>query len=71
MSKPYELRIPVITTVDDQKLFNRGFSFNFVSLVWAVFGGILRYLLKLKITFKTRFTFSKVKRFIFSKVKLL
>ena len=43
-------RIPVVSIVDHHRLFNRGFSFNFVSLVWAVFGGILRYTLKLNIT---------------------
>ena len=43
-------RIPVVSIVDHHRLFNRGFSFNFVSLVWAVFGGILWYTLKLNIT---------------------
>ena len=38
----YEFRIPAVSIVDHEKLFNRGFSFNFVELVWAVFGGILR-----------------------------
>ena len=42
----YALRVPVVSIVDDQNLFNRGFSFNFAFLVWAVFGGILRYLLE-------------------------
>ena len=43
-------RIPVVSIADHHRLFNRGFSFNFISLVWAVFGGILRYTLKLNIT---------------------